>query len=132
MRTLSRFESLEDIERVTVGVVQDQPIHLGEVARVFRTHKERTEITHIDGVESVELSIFKEGDANIVEMARRVTGQLDGLRQRLPDGVRLEVLFDQSLFIASAVRECAQQPPWWAACWPCWCSSSSCGITAAR
>jgi len=105
VRTLSRFESLEDIGQVTVGVVQDQPIHLDEVARVFRTHKERTEITHIDGVESVELSIFKEGDANIVEMARRVTGQLDGLRDRLPDGVRLEVLFDQSLFIASAVRE---------------------------
>lgn len=105
VRTLSRFESLEDIGQVTVGVVGGQPIHLDDVARVFRTHKERTSVTHIDGAESVELSIFKEGDANIVEMARRVNGQLDRLRERLPEGVRLEVLFDQSLFIASAVQE---------------------------
>jgi hydrophobic/amphiphilic exporter-1 (mainly G- bacteria), HAE1 family len=105
VRTLSRFESLEDIENVTVGIVAGEPIRLSEVARIYRTHKERTTVTHIDGFESVEIAIFKEGDANIVEMASGVTGHLDNLKQRLPDGVKLEVLFDQSIFIASAVKE---------------------------
>ncbi len=103
------IEALQGVAAAQVAGGQEEEIRVeldeARLAGVFRTHKERTEITHIDGVESVELSIFKEGDANIVEMARRVTGQLDGLRDRLPDGVRLEVLFDQSLFIASAVRE---------------------------
>ncbi len=105
VRTLSRFENLQDIENVTVGLVDGKPIRLTEVATVFRTHKERTTVTHIDGQESVEIAIFKEGDANIVEMARGVTGHLDILRARLPEGVKLEILFDQSLFIASAVQE---------------------------
>ncbi|MCP4293096.1 MAG: efflux RND transporter permease subunit [bacterium] len=105
VRTLSRFESLEDIEKVTVGLVAGKPIRLSEVARVYRTHKERTTVTHIDGHESVEIAIYKEGDANIVEMANLVTGHLDELRVRLPDSVKLEVLFDQSIFIASAVKE---------------------------
>ncbi len=105
VRTLSRFESLQDIEKVTVGLVEGKPIRLSEVARVYRTHKDRTTVTHIDGQESVEIAIFKEGDANIVEMARRVTGHLENLRERLPVGVKLEILFDQSLFIASAVQE---------------------------
>ncbi len=105
VRTLSRFESLQDIENVTVGIVAGEPIRLSEVATVYRTHKERTTVTHIGGFESVEISIFKEGDANIVEMANRVTGHLDDLEKRLPDGVKLEVLFDQSVFIASAVKE---------------------------
>ncbi len=105
VRTLSRFESLEDIEKVTIGLVGGAPIRLSEVARVYRTHKERTTVTHIGGSESVEIAIFKEGDANIVEMAQLVTGQLEKLQERLPEGVHLEVLFDQSVFIASAVQE---------------------------
>ncbi len=105
VRTLSQFGSLQDIENVTIGLVGDKPIRLSEVAKVYRTHKDRTTVTHIGGLESVEIAIFKEGDANIVEMARGVTGHLDNLRERLPDEVKLEVLFDQSLYIASAVQE---------------------------
>ncbi|RKZ16923.1 AcrB/AcrD/AcrF family protein [bacterium] len=105
VRTLSRFEDLRDIENVTVAVVGDQPIRLGEIATVDRTHKERTAVTHIGGRESVEIAVFKEGDANIVEMARLVTAHLDRTRERLPEGMQLEVLFDQSIFIAQAVTE---------------------------
>ena len=105
VRTLSRFEDLTDIEDVTVAVVEGRPIRLGEIATVDRTHKERTTVTHIGGRESVEIAVYKEGDANIVEMARLVTGHLDRTRQRLPEGMQLEVLFDQSVFIAHAVSE---------------------------
>ena len=105
VRTLSRFEDLADIERVTVGEAAGQAVRLGEVADVVRTHRERTTVTHIDGRESVEIAVYKEGDANIVEMARAVRGHLDRLQERLPGDMRLEVLFDQSVFIADAVRE---------------------------
>lgn len=105
VRTLSRFEELADIENVTVATVDGRPIRLAEVATVRRTHKERTTITNIDGLESVEIGVYKEGDANIVAMAESVKGHLDRLRQQLPPGVKLEVLFDQSLFIAQAVAE---------------------------
>ena len=105
VRTLSRFEDLADIERVTVGLAAGQPVRLGEVATVRRTHKERTTVTHIDGRESVEIAVYKQGDANIVEMAAMVRAQLDRLQEQLPANMRLEVLFDQSTFIAGAVRE---------------------------
>jgi len=105
VRTLSRFEDLADIENVTVAVVEERPIRLGEIATVLRTHKERNTITHVGGRESVEIAVYKEGDANIVEMARAVGGHLDRTRQRLPEGMRLEVLFDQSVFISRAISE---------------------------
>jgi len=105
VRTLSQFESLEDIGQVTITRVGDQPVHLHEVARIFRTHKERSSITHIDGRPSVEIAVFKEGDANIVEMARLVSEHLEDLREQLPGKMRMEILFDQSVFIASAIRE---------------------------
>jgi len=105
VRTLSRFEDVDDIGDVTLQVTGGTPVKLRDVARITRTHRERTTVTHVNGRESVEVAVFKEGDANIVATADRVKAHLETLRARLPEGTRLEVLFDQSVFIAAAVRE---------------------------
>lgn len=105
VRTLSRFESIGDIGQVTVANVDGRAIRLAEVAKITRTHKERTSVTHIDGSESVEIAVYREGDANAVEMARAVRAHLEKLGRELPAPLRLEVLFDQSVFISDAVRE---------------------------
>jgi len=105
VRTVSRFEDLSDIENVTVANIDGKIVKLGDIADVVRTHKERTTVTHIDGRESVEISVFKDGDANIVEMATRVIAHVDRLKSQLPEGMELEVLFDQSRFIANAIDE---------------------------
>ncbi len=105
VRTLSRLKTLDDIENVTLTVKDGQPIRISDVAEVTRTHKDRTTVSHIDGQESVEIAVFKEGDANIVEMAQLVRNHLDRLSKQLPDGIKLEVLFDQSVFIGQAISE---------------------------
>ena len=105
VRTLSRFEDLDGILDVAIGDRGGQTVRLADVADVRRGHKERTTITHVDGRESVEIAVFKEGDENVVEVARRVRLHLESIEKRLPDGMKVEVLFDQSVFIAQAVRE---------------------------
>ncbi|MEZ5063598.1 MAG: efflux RND transporter permease subunit [bacterium] len=105
VRTLSRFEDVDSILDVTVAVRDGQPIRLADVATVSRGHKERTEITHVDGREAVEIAIYKEGDANVVEVARRVKAHLDRIAKALPSGIETKILFDQSVFIAQAVNE---------------------------
>ena len=112
VRTLSRFEELADIENVTVSVIAGQPVKLRDVAIVHRGHKERTTITHVDGRESVELAVYKEGDESIVELAGRVRRHLERVGERLPENVHLEVLFDQAVFISSAVAEVRNNALW--------------------
>lgn len=105
VRTLRRFENLDDLRDVSIGRIGDRAVRLGEVATVLRTHKERTDITHVDGRESVEVAVFKEGDANVVETARRVRETLARVGQRLPSQMQQEVLYDQSVYISQAVSE---------------------------
>jgi HAE1 family hydrophobic/amphiphilic exporter-1 len=105
VRTLRRFENLDDLRDVTIGAVGGRPVALREVADVVRGHRERTETTHVDGRESVEVAVFKEGDANTVETARLVRQALERLQQRLPDGLHQDVLFDQSVYISRSVDE---------------------------
>jgi HAE1 family hydrophobic/amphiphilic exporter-1 len=105
VRTLSRFDDLEGIVDVTVAIRDGQPIRLADVAEVHRAHKDRTTITHVNGRESVEIAVYKEGDQNIVDIAKRIRNHLSRLEEQLPEGVEMEVLFDQSVFISQAVRE---------------------------
>jgi HAE1 family hydrophobic/amphiphilic exporter-1 len=105
VRTLRRYEDLDDLRAVVVGEAAGRPVRLGEVAAVVRSHEERTDITHVDGRESVEVAVFKEGDANAVQTAARVRATLATLAGRLPAGLRQEVLFDQSVYISRSVAE---------------------------
>ncbi len=105
VRTLSRYDDLDDLRRVTVGSAGGRPVRLEEVADVSRGHKEREVVTHARGRESVEIGVFKEGDASVVQVADRVRHHLDRLGGRLPEGARLEVLFDESTYIRRAVAE---------------------------
>ncbi|MDO9694183.1 MAG: efflux RND transporter permease subunit [Candidatus Latescibacteria bacterium] len=105
VRTLSRFASVDDIGEVSVGGAGGRAVKLRDVAAITRTHRERTTITHVDGRESVEIAVYKEGDDNIVDMAASVRRHLDKVSERLPEGMEVAVLFDQSVFIAKAVAE---------------------------
>ncbi len=105
IRTVNEFDTVEEIGELIVWQNNGASVRLREVARVYMGAKEREEITRVDGQESVEIAIYKEGDANTVEVARLVRERLDHWRGRLPEEHRLTVLFDQSSFISRAIAE---------------------------
>lgn len=105
VRTLNEFASVEEIANSIVATPAGRPVYLHDVARVTRGYKEREAITRVDGRESVELAIYKEGDANTVQVAQRVTQNMAKLENRLPEGTELAVIYDQSQFIAEAISQ---------------------------
>jgi HAE1 family hydrophobic/amphiphilic exporter-1 len=78
---------------------------LRDVATVERGHKEREAITRVKGRESVELAIYKEGDANTVQVARRIEQRIERIRESLAEEIELVKIHDQSKFISSAVDD---------------------------
>lgn len=105
IRTVNEFDDLEEIADLIIFQKEAAAVRLREVAQVRRGAKEREEITRVAGEESVEISIYKAGDANTVTVARRVREKLDAWKTKLPPGQKLTVLFDQSDFIQQAVNE---------------------------
>jgi HAE1 family hydrophobic/amphiphilic exporter-1 len=69
VRTLNEFTSVEEIANTIVATPADRPVYLRDVASVTRGFKEREAITRVNGRESVELAVYKEGDANTVQVA---------------------------------------------------------------
>jgi HAE1 family hydrophobic/amphiphilic exporter-1 len=105
VRTVNEFDTLEDMANSVIATVDGQPVYLKDVARVERGYKDRTAITRLDGNECIELAIYKEGDANTVQLAQGIQRKLENLQKMLPAGTKLTPVYDQSKFIASAVSD---------------------------
>ncbi len=105
VRTLNEFQSVDEFRDAIVAYVADRPVYLRDVAAVERGYKEREAITRVDGRESVELAVYKEGDANTVQVASRIDRALGRVRETLPDDIEIVEIYDQSRFITSAVND---------------------------
>ncbi len=105
VRTVNEFETLDDMANAVIATVDSQPVYLKDIARVERGYKDRTAITRLNGAECIELAIYKEGDANTVQLAQGIKAKLDTLGKTLPPDTELVTVYDQSKFIASAVSD---------------------------
>lgn len=76
IRAVNEFENMEQIARTTILRDGNREVRVEDLGYVQRTHKDRELITRTDGNESVQIDIYKEADANIVEVARKVRDRL--------------------------------------------------------
>ncbi|WP_394131082.1 efflux RND transporter permease subunit [Shewanella maritima] len=104
VRTLNQFHSLDELGQVIVFRDGQRLVRLSEVATIEDAYKERSDITRIGEHESIELAIYKEGDANTVAVAKKLHNELNAINQLDSDN-QLNVIYDQSEFIESAVNE---------------------------
>ena len=105
VRTINEFQTVEEFADAIVANVAGRPVYLRDVATVSRGHKEREAITRVNGRESVELAVYKEGDANTVQVAGRIERRLQQVRETLPDDLELVKIYDQSRFISAAIGQ---------------------------
>ncbi len=137
VRTLNQFEDVEEIRNLALARVGSAVVRIRDVAVVDRTHAEREVITKLNGREAVEVAVYREAGANIVDVARRVRAAVLGNEEQaalaaenagkrvediewsdrrmlallgwnLRDEASLDLLSDQSTFIAGAVDEVKQ------------------------
>jgi HAE1 family hydrophobic/amphiphilic exporter-1 len=105
VRTLNEFQTVDEMANAIIASVDMRPVYLRDVATVTRGYKEREAVTRVNGRESIELAVYKEGDANTVQLADGVRARMEALSKTLPRDTELTAVYDQSKFIASAIAE---------------------------
>ncbi|WP_234456074.1 efflux RND transporter permease subunit [Stenotrophomonas sp. S41] len=86
-------------------VANGVPVRLKDVATVRQGYKEREAIIRLGGKESVELAIYKEGDANTVATAEALRKRLEQIKATFPGDAELTTIEDQSRFIEHAISD---------------------------
>jgi len=103
VRAVNQFADPEDIADVILASRDGGIVRVSDVAVVSRGARDREVIARVAGEESVEIAIYKEGDANTVAVVQAV--QARERRLQLPPEMKMVTVADQSRFIRSSIND---------------------------
>jgi multidrug efflux pump len=83
-------------------------VRIGDVARVEVGVENTRTAFRVNGQDGVAIGITKRADANALEVSTGVAETVQRLRGTLPAGVRLEVGYDEAIFIRETLANVAQ------------------------
>ena len=78
-------------------------VRLGDVAKVERASAERRAYFRSNGENNIGLGVVKTSTANALDVARAVRAESERIQKTLPDGTRIFVAFDSTVFIEASV-----------------------------
>jgi len=94
---------VEDFNDIVITYKNGKPIYIKDIGRASNAHAIQTNIVRVDGKEQVYLPIFKRPRANTIAAVNEVMKALPKLKERMPDDVNLNVIFDQSSYVRNAI-----------------------------
>jgi len=104
IRTIGKFQEIEDIKNIIVASINGTPIYLKDIARVSLENKEQQTITRLNGKHIVGLAIREKSGGNTVAMCDEVKHELKIVRRALPPDIHVTIVQDQSLFIKQSIQ----------------------------
>ncbi|HSO37909.1 MAG TPA: efflux RND transporter permease subunit [Labilithrix sp.] len=81
------------------------PVYLDDVADVEDGFADSTSLARLDGVPLQAMGVLKQRGTNAVAVAKAVRARVDEIQRTLPEGMKVLVLFDQTVFIEESVHE---------------------------
>jgi multidrug efflux pump subunit AcrB len=104
VRTNATPATIDDLNMIPVKFVNGATVFLKDVAQVRDGSLVQQNIVREDGRRSVLLSIIKNGNASTLTVVNGVKKALEAARAAAPAGLRINELFDQSVFVTSSVK----------------------------
>jgi multidrug efflux pump subunit AcrB len=96
------FEQLNAIPIKTLA--NGTTIYIRDVAHVYNGSIPQTNIVRFNGKRATLLSIQKTGSASTLDIVQGIKDKIPDLKQTLPPALDISMLFDQSIFVTSAIE----------------------------
>ena len=96
--------SIADLNRLPIKQVGGATVYLSDVAHVRDGWAVQQNIVRSGGKRSVLLTIIKNGDASTLDVVNRVKAAMPEIKKAAPPGMNIDFLFDQSVFVQSAIQ----------------------------
>jgi len=94
---------VKDFDDIVITHKNGDPIFIRDIGQTKDASAIQTNIARVDGKEQVYLPIFKRPGANTIASVDAVKKALPGLKERMPDDVNLNVIFDQSSYVRNSI-----------------------------
>jgi multidrug efflux pump subunit AcrB len=103
VRTNATPASINDLNMMPVKFANGATVLLKDVAQVRDGSLVQQNIVREDGHRSVLLSVIKNGNASTLAVVNGVKNALQAIRASAPAGLKVNELFDQSIFVTNSV-----------------------------
>jgi HAE1 family hydrophobic/amphiphilic exporter-1 len=105
VRTMSRFESVEQVEKTIVAVHNGVSIRIEDVADVKLAHQKATAYVRQKGRPAIAINAQRQLGANVLEVTENLLKQVEVVNAEVlePRGLRLENVYNQQGYINSAI-----------------------------
>jgi hydrophobic/amphiphilic exporter-1 (mainly G- bacteria), HAE1 family len=108
LRIQAEFVESSQLDKIIIGDYGGKPVYLSDIGTVRDTIKDLTIEERINGKQGLAMYIMKQSGANTVKIAREVNKQLDELIKTLPPDIKIESIFDTSIFIRNSIRNLSE------------------------
>ena len=96
LRVEKEFNAAEEMLDVVVGYVNGKTIYLRDVARVVDGVEERYQESYLNGMQSAQIVIQKQADANTVNVIKGVKKAMKHIEKGLPSDIEIRTVVDGS------------------------------------
>ena len=101
LRSVATYKTLHEIENRPIT----KQLRLKDIATIRYEEPERNFAVRVNGNPAVAVVIFKEGDANTVEVCNRLEAEVERMRKSpLFEDVQMELFFNQGRLVQSSIR----------------------------
>jgi hydrophobe/amphiphile efflux-1 (HAE1) family protein len=105
LRLLGEALDLDALKKLVVRKVTDTPVYLEDVALVEDGFADVTTLAQLDGQPLQAIGILKQRGTNAVSVAKAIRAKVDEIQRNVPNGMKVEVLADTTIFIEESVQE---------------------------
>src|ERR1700722_12110877 len=88
-----------------VKSVKGSTIYMRDIAQVRDGYMVQTNIVRHNGERGALLTALKNGGASTIDIVRRIKEALPRIASTLPPGLKIDTLFDQSIFVKAAIKD---------------------------
>jgi multidrug efflux pump subunit AcrB len=103
VRVNASAQSIQALNEVPIKQVGGTTVYLRDVAHVRDGWAVQQNVVRAEGRRSVLLTIIKNGDASTLDVVQRVKEAMPQIQKAAPPGMHIALLFDQSVFVQSAI-----------------------------
>jgi len=98
------LQTPQQFNDVMIRNVNGQAIRIGDVARVLQAPQDERTSVRYNGRDAISLGVIRQATANPLELSAGVREMLPRIEADLPDGVRVEIANDNSIFIDRSIK----------------------------
>jgi multidrug efflux pump subunit AcrB len=106
LRTVGRFEDLEDLENLILVRRGDSIIRLRDVAEVQLDHFEMSRISYTDGAPVIGLSVRRQAGSNVIEIKEGLMEEMQHINREVlnPAGMYMRLIADDVGYVQASIK----------------------------